>query len=205
MITFSPAAKILLYILFITAVFLSDSLSIDIVLLILVLVFTIRVPASVLTKGLIPIIMFLVFTFLSNVMFQSGRVIYEIWGVEVTEEGLSRGGHLTFRLFILIMGAKILTATTPAEDLVEAMTRLLGPVGRWRPVREFILTMSLALRFLPIIYDEAQILYRENVKNSSETTLMGKIKLFSSLLAPLFEKSKKRAEDLQEKDRGRET
>jgi len=50
-ITFSPAAKILLYILFITAVFLSDFLGIDIALLILVLVFAIRVSASVLTKG----------------------------------------------------------------------------------------------------------------------------------------------------------
>ncbi len=61
------------------------------------------------------------------------------------------------------------------------------------------------LLFSPVIYDEAQILYRENVKNSAETTLIGKVKLSSSLLAPLFENSKKRAEDLHEKGRGRET
>ncbi len=48
--TFSPAAKILLYILFITAVFLSDSLGTDIALLILVLVFAIMVSASVFTE-----------------------------------------------------------------------------------------------------------------------------------------------------------
>lgn len=196
MITFSPTAKILLYLLLIIVVFLSNSFGINLGLLILVLIFTLRVSASILTRGLIPITLFLAFTFLSNVLFQTGRVIYEIWGVAVTEEGLRRGGYFTLRLFILIVGAKILTATTKAEDLVRAMTTLLGPVGKWKPIREFIFTMSLTLRFLPIIYDEAQILYREVVKNSPETTLMGKIKLSSSLLTPLFERSKKRAEDL---------
>ncbi len=202
MITFSSTAKILLYILLIIAVFLSNSFKIDLGLLILVLIFTLRVPVSILTRGLIPITLFLAFTFLSNVLFQTGRVIYEIWGVAITEDGLRMGGHLTLRLFILILGAKILTATTTAEDLVRAMTLLLGPVGKWRPIKEFIFIMSLTLRFLPIIYDEAQILYRETVKNSPETTLMGKIKLSSSLLAPLFERSKKRAEDLHVKEKG---
>jgi len=105
------------------------------------------------------------------------------------------------RLFILILGAKTLTATTKAEDLVRAMTVLLGPLGRWKPVREFIFTMSLTLRFLPIIYDEAQNLYRESISNSPEVTLMGKVKLSVLLLTPLFERSIKRARDLQEKEK----
>lgn len=107
------------------------------------------------------------------------------------------GGHLTLRLFIMILGAKILTATTSTEELVKAMTGLLGPAAKLKPVREFMFTMSLTLRFLPIIYDEAQILYENTIKNSSDSTLLNKIRLSASLISPLFERSFKRAGELQ--------
>jgi energy-coupling factor transporter transmembrane protein EcfT len=136
------------------------------------------------------------FTFISNILLQKGQVVYEIWGIIVTEEGLRAGGHLALRLFMLILGAKIITATTSAEELVSAMIRLLGPPGKWKPVREFISTLSLTLSFLPIIYDEAQVLYRDTVRTSSKITLLDKIKLSASLLSPLFERSMKRARDL---------
>lgn len=200
MITFNPTAKILLYILLIIAVFLSNSFKVDLGLLILVLIFIYRVPASGLTRGLIPITLFLAFTFFSNILFQTGRVVYEILGITITEEGLRNGGHLTLRLFILILGAKILTATATADDLIRAMTSLLGPLGRWRPLREFASTMSLTLRFLPIIYNEAQTFYKETIKNSPEKTFLDKIKLSASLLTPLFERSIKRARDLSDKN-----
>lgn len=197
MITFSPTAKILLYILFVAAVFLSNSFKVDLALLALVLILTFRIPASVLKRGMIPITFFLAVTFFSNIFFQTGKVIYEFWGIVITDDALRRGGHLTLRLFILIIGAKLLTATTTAEELVKAVSLLLGPIGRLRPVREFIFTISITLRFLPIIYDEAQMLYRQAIENSQENTLVGKIKLSVSLLTLLFERSMKRAKDLQ--------
>ncbi|MEK6528220.1 MAG: hypothetical protein AABZ36_04980, partial [Nitrospirota bacterium] len=79
MITFSPAAKILLYIFFIISVFISNSLEIDLMLLALTFVFAVRVPISILKRGIIPILLFLAFTFFSNILFQTGRVIYEFW------------------------------------------------------------------------------------------------------------------------------
>lgn len=200
--TFSPAAKILLYIFFIIAVFISNSIGIDLVLLVLTLIFAVRVPISRLKRGIIPISLFLAFTFFSNLLFETGRVIYEFWGIAVTEEALARSSHLTLRLFMLIMGAKILTAATSAGDLVRAVTLLLGPIGRWKPVKDLISTMSLTLSFLPIIYDEAQNLYKEALKNSPEAALTDKIRLSALLITPLFERSMKRAKDLQTKGEG---
>ncbi|MEK7308953.1 MAG: energy-coupling factor transporter transmembrane component T [Nitrospirota bacterium] len=202
MITFSPAAKILLYIFFIISVFISNSLEIDLMLLALTFVFAVRVPISILKRGIIPILLFLAFTFFSNILFQTGRVIYEFWGIAVTEEALVRSSHLTLRLFMLIMGAKILTATTSAEEIITAVTVLLGPVGRWKPIKDFISTMSLTLRFLPIIYDEARNLYKEALKNSPEAAFTDKIRLSALLVTPLFERSMKRAKDLQTKGEG---
>ncbi len=198
MIKFSPAAKIFLYILLIVTVFLTNSFKVYLGILILVSFFVFSLQVSVLTRGLVPITLFILFTFVSNALFQTGRVVYEIFGFTLTEEGLKSGGHFALRLFILIFGAKILTATTATDDLVRGMTSLLGPIGRWSPVKEFVSTMSLSIRFLPIIYDEAQTFYRETFKNSAEKTFLDKIRLSASLLSTLFERSIKRARDLSD-------
>ena len=198
MIKFSPAAKIFLYILLIVIVFLTNSFKVYLGILILVSFFVFSLQVSVLTLGLVPITLFILFTFVSNALFQTGRVVYEIFGFTLTEEGLKSGGHFALRLFILIFGAKILTATTATDDLVRGMTSLLGPIGRWSPVKEFVSTMSLSIRFLPIIYDEAQTFYRETFKNSAEKTFLDKIRLSASLLSTLFERSIKRARDLSD-------
>lgn len=198
MIKFSPAAKIFLYILLIVTVFLTNSFKVYLGILILISFFVFSLQVSVLTRGLVPITLFILFTFVSNALFQTGRVVYEIFGFTLTEEGLKSGGHFALRLFILIFGAKILTATTATDDLVRGMTSLLGPIGRWSPVKEFVSTMSLSIRFLPIIYDEAQTFYRETFKNSAEKTFLDKIRLSASLLSTLFERSIKRARDLSD-------
>lgn len=196
MIKFSPTAKILLYILLIIAVFLSNSIKVDIGLLIIVLFFGIGVPPSVLKRGIVLITFFLAFTFFSNILFQTGKVVFEVLGFTITEEGLKRGCHLTLRLFILVLGAKILTATTSMDDLMKAVILLLGPLGKWKPVKDFVSTMSLTVRFLPIIYDEARAFYTETFKNSQNTSLYDKIKRAVALLVPLFERSIKKAKDL---------
>lgn len=194
---FNPKTKILLYLLLVIAVFLFDDFRAGLFLLLLTGVTALRAPLSVLKRGLVPILFFLIFTFLSNVLFQEGTVYYEIFGFAITDEGLRRGGLLTLRLFTLILGAKILTATTGAGDLVKGMAALLGPLGRVGFVHELMLTMSLTLRLLPIVYDEAMDLFR-NVKNSGGNGIAGKIKLAVSLLTPLFESSLQKAREMKD-------
>ncbi|GBD96091.1 energy-coupling factor transporter transmembrane protein EcfT [bacterium BMS3Abin06] len=197
---FSPKAKILLYVLLATTVFVSHSFSVSLLSLGFVIFFAIRLPFSTLKRGLIPIILFLTFTFISNVLFQTGNVLYEISGLSITDEGLRRGSLLTLKLFILILGAKVLTSTTKAEDLVNGMSELLGPLGKTGFVKELIFTMSLTLRLLPIVYNEALELYKD-VKNSEGTSLAGKIRLSVSLLTPLFERSLKKAREMSDTEK----
>ncbi len=195
MIKCSPKAKILLYIFLVVAVFISRSFQVSLILLFVVIAVATRVPLSAFRSGLIPIAFFLFFTFLSNAFFHEGIIQYKILGLPITDEGIKRGGELTLRLFILIIGARILTVTTRAEDLVKAMSVLLGPVGRLGFVKEVIVAMSLTLRLLPIIYNEASELYK-NVKKSETKGLAGKIRLSVSLLTPLFENSLKKAKEM---------
>jgi len=199
--TFSPRVKILLYILLVTAVFASGSLTLTFLLLFLVTAFAFRVPLSTLRRGLIPILLFLVFTFISNVLFHAGETVYTVAGLRVSREGIVRGAELTLNLLIMILGAKVLTATTSAEDLVSGISGILGPAGRVGYVRELIYTMSLTLRLLPVVYDEALDAYRE-IKNSQGRGLTGRIRLSAELLARLFERSLKKAREMTVADGG---
>jgi energy-coupling factor transport system permease protein len=198
--TFSPKAKIVLYILLATAVFFSNSLKVSLLSLGFVTVFAVKIPFSTLKRGLIPVMLFLLFTFVSNVLYQTGDVIYKISGISITDKGLLRGGLLTLKLFILILGAKVLTATTRAEDLVAGMGELLGPIGKTVFVRDLIFTMSLTLRLLPIVYNEALELFRD-VKNSEETSVADKVRMSVSLLTPLFERSLKKAKEMSDMEK----
>ena len=197
MTLFSPKAKILLYLLLLIAVFVSDSLEISLIILFVVLASTVRLPRTSLQSGLFPIAVFLFFTFISNVLFQEGNVIYEIFGLDITDEGLRRGGRLTLRLFILIAGAKVLTASTRAEDLINGMSGLLGPVGRIKFVKELVYIMSLTLRLLPVIYNEAIELYK-SMKGSAGSSVADKIKLSVDLLTTLFERSLVKAKEMKD-------
>ena len=201
MVIFSPRVKILLYLLLVITVFISSSLKLSLLLLFIVSILACRVPFSELKRGLIPVTLFLIFTFISNVLFQEGKVTAEFIGLRITDEGLMRGGQLTLRLFILILGAKVLTATTRAEELVTGMSGLLGPVGRLEYVKELVNTMSLTLRILPIVYDEAMELYKD-VKNSDGKGLRARMKLAVELLTTLFERSLQKAKEMSENDRG---
>ena len=195
MIFFSPKARILLYLLLVIAVFVSDSLEISLIILLVVLASAVRVPLSSLNRGLFPITIFLFFTFISNVLFQEGNVLYDVFGLSITDEGLRRGGWLTLRLIILITGAKVLTASTRSEDLINGMSGLLGPVGKIGFVQELVYIMSLTLRLLPVIYNEAIELYK-NMRGSAGSGVADRIKLSVELLTTLFERSLVKAKEM---------
>lgn len=197
MALFSPKAGILLYLLLVIVVFVSDSLAVSLIILLVVLASAVRVPLASLKRGLLPIAVFLFFTFISNVLFQEGNVLYNIIGFDITDDGLRRGGRLTLRLFILIVGAKVLTASIKPEELINGMSGLLGPIGRIGFVQELIYIMSLTLRFLPIIYDEAIELYK-NMRVPAGSSIADRIKLSVELVTTLFERSLEKAKEMKD-------
>ncbi|MDP1759792.1 MAG: CbiQ family ECF transporter T component, partial [Thermodesulfovibrionales bacterium] len=114
----SPESKIILYIFFIIALFLVGSLSVYAFILFLILLLLIRIPFASLKSGWLPISFFLAFTFLSNVFFSHGKILYSIGAIVITEEGLRLATVRTLRIFFMVVGAKILTATTPLDVMV---------------------------------------------------------------------------------------
>jgi energy-coupling factor transport system permease protein len=139
-----------------------------------------------------------VFTFLSNLFFHHGQVIYECSGVYITHEGLSHAAHMTMRILILIIGAQILNATTSSDELIRGVTRLIGPLGRLKVIQELLMTTALTLTFLPSILDEVKEICSHCGKNHNG--FRQRIKYVSSLIVEFLIKKLKEGEDHKEKE-----
>ena len=64
----------------------------------------------------------------------------------------------------------------------------------------FLIIVSFFVRLFPSVYDDARELFRD-VKNSEHSGLTGKVRLAVSLLAPLVERSLKKAKEMTDLER----
>jgi energy-coupling factor transport system permease protein len=197
----SPEIKIISYIAFVVGLIFIKDLTVYLFLFIAVSIILCRVPFESVKKGWLPISLFLLFTFLSNMVLQRGRVLFSIGSFVITEEGLTAAILRTGRVFLMIAGAKILTATTETEALVEALGKLLRPLEYLRlPVKEFFSTMGLTIRSLPRIKETISETYREGTQRGDAKGFLARARVVSLFLVPLFVKSMQAPERFFEDD-----
>ncbi len=73
------------------------------------------------------------------------------------EAGILVGVRMAIRLVAMLMAALLLTWTTEPIRLADGMARLFGFLERLRvPVRDLAMVLTLALRFLPTVMEEAE-------------------------------------------------
>jgi energy-coupling factor transport system permease protein len=116
-----------------------------------------------------------------------------------TGEGLRNGILFSLRLCIFVLGALILSFTTPAVELAEGFFRLLSPLKRLRlPIEELKLIMMIALRFIPLLIEESFNLKKAQAARGAdfEGNLLERSRKLTPLLLPLFISSFRKAEDL---------
>ena len=183
----SPESKIILYIAFIITLFLMDSLPLYAVILFLILLLLIRIPFASIKSGWLPISFFLAFTFLSNVFFSHGKILYNLGAIVITEEGMHIAVIRTLRIFFMVAGAKILTATTPIDVMVEALRKALRPLEKTGvPVGDFFSVMGLTLKCFPRLKDYMAENYRNHKNNTESKGFWGRVNIVSSFLLPMF-------------------
>lgn len=185
-----PEIKIILYIAFIICLFFIKDLTVYLLIFVAISILLLRIPLKSLKSGWIPISLFLIFTFISNVLFQHGKIIYRTGPLIITEEGLNIASMRTMRVFFMIAGAKLLTATTKIELLVNAFAKILRPLERLGiPVSEFFSTMGLTMKSLPLLKNQIDEIYREKIKDKNITGFWNRAKAISIFLIPLFLKT----------------
>lgn len=113
-----------------------------------------KVPVKFIVKGLKPIVVLLMITVLFNLFLTgTGTILWSAGIFKITDEGLRTAVYMAVRLVFLIMGASLMTFTTTPNALTDGLERLLKPLGKIKvPVHEIAMMMSIALRFIPILW-----------------------------------------------------
>ena len=198
-----PRTKLLLTIVYIVIVFLAKTLA-GYVLLLGFVFFASRqahVPFGMLMRGLKPLRMIIILTFLLNLFFTGGdTLLLSFWTVRITREGLRQAVFYSLRLVFLVMGTSLLTLTTSPVALSDAMEILLGPLKKIHfPAHELAMMMTIALRFIPTLLEETDKIKKAQMARGADFesgNLLSRAKAMVPLLVPLFVSAFRRAGDL---------
>lgn len=169
----------------------------------LFLAFMIRVshvPVKFMVRGLKGIFIILIFTALFNVFFTPGEVLYSLWKLDITREGIKVAVRMVIRLVFLIMGSSVMTLTTTPNNLTDGLERLFRPLKRFKlPVHEIAMMMSIALGFIPILVDELDKIMKAQSARGADLEngkLSTRIRTLIPILVPLFVSAFRHAGDL---------
>lgn len=159
-----------------------------------------NVPFGYIVRGLKAVVFLLLFTAVFNVFWTPGIPIFEWKFIVITAEGLRSGAFMAIRLIYLILGSSLLTFTTTPNQLTDAIESILSPLKKIKvPVHDFAMMMSLALRFIPILLEEAnRIMSAQSARGADfeEGNIFRRLRSMVSILVPLLVSATKRAYDL---------
>jgi len=99
-----------------------------------------------------------IFTTPGQTLFTVRLSAHEAWGgITATWEGLLSAGVQIYRLCLLVITASLLTFTTSPVQLSHGLEALLAPLQALRlPVRELSMVLTIALRFVPTLFEEIE-------------------------------------------------
>lgn len=159
-----------------------------------------KVPLSFMLRGLKAIMILLVIAGLFNLFLTPGQVLWSIWKIHITREGLRNAVLMTIRMVYLIMGSSVMTLTTTPNQLTDGLEKALKPLQKINvPVHEIAMMMSIALRFIPIMIEETDKIMKAQMARGADFEtggLVKKAKNMVPLLVPLFVSAFRRANDL---------
>lgn len=198
-----PRAKMIGLLIYIVAIFLANSYTLLAILYLFggVVIAVSHVPLSKILKSIRGVLVLLILTGVLNIFFTPGDTVVWQWGVlTLTVEGFHKGIMMVLRLVGLIAFSTILTLTTTPILLADGVESLLRPLRRIKfPVHEFAMMMTIALRFIPILMEEADKIMkaqRSRGGDLSTGSLGQRVKGIIAIIIPLFFNALKRADDL---------
>ncbi|MFP4199876.1 MAG: energy-coupling factor transporter transmembrane component T family protein [Bacillota bacterium] len=159
-----------------------------------------QVPVRMLVRGLRPVLFIIILTVALNAIMTPGEVLQSIGPLTITREGIYQAATMACRLLLLIMTTSMLTLTTAPIDLTDGLEYLLGPFRRVGiPAHELAMMMTIALRFIPTLLDEAERIMKAQMARGADFQsggLVQRARNMVPLLVPLFVSAFRRADDL---------
>ncbi len=146
------------------------------------------------------LIMFAI-TFLLHTLFGTagGTVYFHIAGIKITSGSIHDGLLYSYRIMLFLIIAAISDMSTSAIDMADGILKLIKPLRHLRiPVSEIATMLFVALRFVPVLTDEARIIRMSQMARGMKTGggLIGKIRSARMLVMPLMMGAVRRADNL---------
>ena len=155
-----------------------------------------NVPFRMLLRGLKPLRLIIILTFLLNLFFTSGDTVWiEFWIIRITKEGFMQAAFYSLRLVFLVLGTSILTLTQWEVWLCV----ILSLKKIHFPAHELAMMMTIALRFIPTLLEETDKIMKAQMARGADFesgNLLSRAKAMVPLLVPLFVSAFRRAGDL---------
>ena len=197
-----PRVKIVGVFLYIITIFFVDNFYgyIPFVILLIVMLAVAKIPIKSVLKSLKPVIFIIIITGLINLITTPGRAVFELGPVTVTAEGIYRTGFTVLRLILIILSTSVLTYTTSPMELTYGLEKLFSPLKKFGfPAGELAMMISISLRFIPTLFDEAQKIRMAQMARGADFesgNIINRAVSMIPLLVPLFINSFKRSDDL---------
>ena len=198
-----PRIKLILTIVFIVAVFMAKTFAgYALILAFIWMVSRVaNVPFRMLLRGLKPLRLIILLTFLLNLFFTPGETVWvQFWIVRITKEGFLQAAFYSLRLAFLVLGTSLLTLTTSPVALSDGIELLLTPLKKIHfPAHELAMMMTIALRFIPTLLEETDKIMKAQMARGADFesgNLISRAKAMVPLLVPLFVSAFRRAGDL---------
>ncbi|MFR1168372.1 MAG: energy-coupling factor transporter transmembrane component T family protein [Adlercreutzia equolifaciens] len=127
-------------------------------------------------------------------LLREGAFAYPIVGFllvyNVAASGWLAGIAVALRLLLLVWASLLLTALSTPAELSEALRRLLSPLGcLGLPVRDFTMSLSIALRFMPLLSEELRAVRAAQASRGAAfegAGLVRRLRAYGGLMVPLF-------------------
>lgn len=180
----NPVFKITSLFIMITSIFFIDSY-VDILMLSSYLLLSIlysNISIKTYLKNLLGIKIFLIFILIINLIFYSSinKVIFDL-----------------YKVIFIILYSSILSYTTVITELTYGIEILLKPLNKILPVSDIATVVTLAIRYIPTLTNEANRIIRAQKMrgiNFDSKNIKEKIISTSGILMPMFVMSIRRAE-----------
>jgi len=198
-----PRGKLLVTILFIFIIFLANNWVTYAIITIFsfLAVAATKLKAKVFWDGVKPLIWLILFTSVLQLFFTTGGQIYWNWTIfTVSSYGITNAIYIFIRFTLIILISTVMTVTTMPLEIADAMEWILTPLKYVKvPIDKIALVMSIALRFVPTLFDETlKIMNAQRSRGADFNNggLIKRAKAITPLLVPLFINSLETAVDL---------
>jgi len=161
------------------------------------------IPLRVFYRGLRLFIFLFFFTAVLHLFFTPGIPVFEVstpFRITITQEGIIRGALISWRLLTVIALSSLLTYTTSPLSITRGLESLLAPLERVRfPVQDFSLMMMMAIRFIPVLTDETDRVWKAQRSRGADLRrggLKARSATLMSIILPVFTGLFRRADEL---------